>query len=297
MDYIKYEGARPGQIRDMIARAPVAYVPVGALEWHGEHNPLGLDGLKARYLCEQAAARTGGVVFPPIFWGAFDTMPFPFTFHFERRHFAPLVRQTLDQLAAWDVKLIVILTGHYPPSLIALLRRECRRFNRRQRRALAIGAPEMVFAHDLDYFGDHAGAWETSIMMAIAPELVDVSVLPAGLTAVPRMTDLGVMGQDPKTNASPEKGRAAIARITENLAALVGRALTENTDAAIEDAYRFSDRALRVLSPRILHVIREALDVHSLRELIRYGLASRRLPTISKRRRSDHLRPGGTAGE
>jgi creatinine amidohydrolase len=285
MDYLRYELARPARMRAMIARAPVAYVPFGALEWHGEHNPLGLDGLKAHHLCCRAAERTGGVVFPPVYWGAFDTMPFPFTFHFERRRLAPQVRETLDQLAGWGFKMIVLLTGHYPPTQIALLRRECRRFNRRQSRAFAFGAPETVLATELDYFGDHAGMWETSIMMAISPELVDLNVIPAGLSAVPRMTEQGIMGQDPKAHANAEKGAAAIDHISANLAALVERTLAEQSPAAIEAAYRASDRALRVFSPHILHVIRTALDVHSLRELIRYGWSSWRLPTIARKRK------------
>jgi creatinine amidohydrolase len=84
MEFIFYEVSRPAHLREMLARSPVAYVPFGALEWHGEHGPLGLDGLKAHHLCARTAERTGGVVFPPVWWGAFDTMPFPFTFHFPR---------------------------------------------------------------------------------------------------------------------------------------------------------------------------------------------------------------------
>jgi len=273
MNYIQYEESRPEAVREMLASAPVAYVPMGALEWHGEHNPLGLDGLKAYALCAKAAERTGGVLFPPVFWGAFDTVPFPFTFRFKRRVVKGMTRQMLEQLADWGFKMSVILTGHYPPSLIKLLRQECRRMNK-QGRTLAIGVPEQVFAVDLDYYGDHAGMWETSIMMALRPELVNLDLLPAGLSSLERMKQLGIMGKDPKTHASAEKGQMAIEHIVNGLATVVERALKEQNDRAIEEVYRKYAEALKIFSPRIRHVIEEALDVHSLGELLKYGLWS-----------------------
>ena len=39
---------RPDQIVQEIERCPLAYLPVGPLEWHGPHLPLGVDALNAR---------------------------------------------------------------------------------------------------------------------------------------------------------------------------------------------------------------------------------------------------------
>jgi creatinine amidohydrolase len=273
MNFIRYEESRPQQMREMMKKAPVAYVPLGALEWHGEHGPLGLDGLKAHALCEAAAEITGGVVFPSVYWGAFGTVPFPFTFHFKKSGINYLVRESLRQLEGMGFMVVVLLTGHYPPAQIKLLRKECRRFNKKGK-ALALGAPEQVFAVDLDYFGDHAGMWETSLMLAIRPELVDLTAMPKGLSTLDRLKLYGVMGQDPAEKAGADKGRRAITLIASNLAAAVERALKEGKDASFEEAYKKYDRALIPFSRKIFHVIREALDVHSLPELIRYGLWS-----------------------
>ena len=266
MKFIRYEESRPAQLREVLAEAPVAYVPFGALEWHGEHGPLGLDGLKAHGLCAAAAALTGGVVFPPVYWGAFDTMPFPFTFHFRPAGIKALVRQALPQLAGMGFQVIVLLTGHYPARQIKLLRRECRRFNRRGQ-ALALGAPEQVFATRLDYYGDHAGMWETSIMLAMRPETVDLAAMPAGLPTLERLKRFGVMGQDPASRADAERGRQAIAHIAGELAQAVLQARRDRSDRAFEVLYENYDEALRP-SRRL---IREALDVHSMLELVRYG--------------------------
>src|SRR5688500_9950512 len=58
--------------RELVARrseAAVAWLPLGTIEWHGHHLPLGFDGVKAEALCVRAASEVGGVVFPPQFYG------------------------------------------------------------------------------------------------------------------------------------------------------------------------------------------------------------------------------------
>jgi creatinine amidohydrolase/Fe(II)-dependent formamide hydrolase-like protein len=47
----------------------LAYLPVGSLEWHGDHMPFGTDYLTVTHIAEEAARRFGGVVFPPIYYG------------------------------------------------------------------------------------------------------------------------------------------------------------------------------------------------------------------------------------
>jgi creatinine amidohydrolase len=276
MTFAIYEQSRPAHLRAAIKEAPVAYVPIGALEWHGEHGPLGLDGLKARRLCELAAERTGGVVFPTVFWGAFDTMPFPFTFHFSKSAFMNQIREILRQLPSWGFTVIVLLTGHYPPSLVRALKRECRHFNRRGG-ALAIGVPEQAFATDVRYYGDHAGMWETSIMMALMPESIDLRKLPTGLDAAARLTQCGVMGRDPTSKASAEKGATVIEHIVSRLVTSVSTVLQTQNDAAFEAIYAEHAGAMKILSPHAFSLAREALGVGSVYELVRYAIAGARL--------------------
>jgi creatinine amidohydrolase len=33
----------PSELREALAKRPVGYVPLGAVEWHCEHLPIGLD--------------------------------------------------------------------------------------------------------------------------------------------------------------------------------------------------------------------------------------------------------------
>ena len=47
MSEVRLERMRPDQIDATKARRTAIYLPFGALEWHGVHNPVGLDALKA----------------------------------------------------------------------------------------------------------------------------------------------------------------------------------------------------------------------------------------------------------
>ena len=47
---LQFEYLLPWQIRKRVADRPVAYIPLGTYEWHGEHLPLGLDSLTAHGL-------------------------------------------------------------------------------------------------------------------------------------------------------------------------------------------------------------------------------------------------------
>ncbi len=275
MNYVKYIECRPAQLQAAIKESPIAYVPIGALEWHGEHGPLGLDGIKAEALCQAAAERSGGVVFPPVFWGAFDTMPFPFTLHYKRRGIKDMIRRTMVQLEEWGFKVIIMLTGHYPPTQVRMLRRESRRFNKKGT-AFAMGIPEQALAADMGYFGDHAGMWETSLMLAIRPELIDLETLEPGLNALQRMVRMGIMGKDPRDEADKEKGRLAVDKIASGMAMTARRVVEEGTDDAIEEVYENFARAMKPS----WRLAREALDVKGVGELALYGAYGLFLPQI-----------------
>ncbi|HEY3118237.1 MAG TPA: creatininase family protein, partial [Chloroflexota bacterium] len=70
---VQFELMRPQEIADERARCPVAFIPLGPLEWHGPHLPLGTDGLVAYAVALEVAQTIGGVVLPPYFVGT-DTI-------------------------------------------------------------------------------------------------------------------------------------------------------------------------------------------------------------------------------
>ena len=74
-DQVQFELMRPAQIVEARRRCPVAYLPVGPLEWHGPHLPMGTDGIHAHRIALEVARRVGGVVFPPYFLGTDTVRP------------------------------------------------------------------------------------------------------------------------------------------------------------------------------------------------------------------------------
>ena len=65
---VQFEEMFPWEFAQAIAEAPICYLPLGVLEWHGEHNAVGLDAIKAHAICVRAAQQAGGIVVPPLYW-------------------------------------------------------------------------------------------------------------------------------------------------------------------------------------------------------------------------------------
>ena len=66
---VRAELLAPHEIDSRLAERSLVYVPVGSLEYHQEHLPIGLDALNAHGVCLAAAEAHGGVVLPPLFYG------------------------------------------------------------------------------------------------------------------------------------------------------------------------------------------------------------------------------------
>jgi creatinine amidohydrolase len=69
MSEVRYERLRPKQIVAAREACPAAYLPLGTIEWHGFHNPVGLDTMKAHALAVRCAEASGGLVLPPLWYG------------------------------------------------------------------------------------------------------------------------------------------------------------------------------------------------------------------------------------
>lgn len=66
---VLYEELRPEEFIERINNFPVAYLPLGTLEWHGMHLPLGADGLQSKGVFKRLADEIGGIVLPMLFLG------------------------------------------------------------------------------------------------------------------------------------------------------------------------------------------------------------------------------------
>jgi creatinine amidohydrolase/Fe(II)-dependent formamide hydrolase-like protein len=113
----KYEYMRLAQIREVLASCPLAIQPTGLLEWHGEQNPIGMDGLSATYICERVIARLGNGVLMPTNWiGTYGYATYPGGVVFEQDTTEAVFLQIYRELLKIGFRVIVILTGHWGQS-------------------------------------------------------------------------------------------------------------------------------------------------------------------------------------
>ena len=249
----QYERLRPAQVVEKRRECPVAYLPIGNLEWHGEHNPLGLDTLRMNGVLLRCAEKIGGLVFPPLYYGdnreqalmeanAQDRDQIHLKMELPSSNFAPgymyrtiaeqndmyhqLLIHIIFEIASLGFKVIVIGAGHYP--LIDHARAAigvAHQSLKRQRKALAWTFTGYELVRDIfEGAGDHGGKWETSMLMALEPGLTDMSCLPKDLNE----TIIGI-SHNGVQQSTREYGEKIVAAIVERVAVKV-RDMLENFD-------------------------------------------------------------------
>jgi len=232
---VRLEYMRPEQVAAARTKRPAIYVAFGSIEWHGYHNVVGLDALKAHEQLVGLAARVGGVVYPPVFFGSGGGHgEWPSSFMVSPEPMRRIVTELLRGFERDGYETCVLLSGHYP--------------NRTQYLDGAIedyagaGGTMRVMAlvenQAPGVGGDHASLYETSFMMYLHPGTVDAERMRASPTDDVTGPDVrknwmgdeyeghpnyGLVGADPRGNASAEIGRVGTERLIEHLAAWVMR--------------------------------------------------------------------------
>ena len=223
-----YEKLLPAEIETILAHAPVAYLPWGALEYHGKHAAVGLDGLKAHGLCVELAKVAGGLVLPPVYLAANtikEAKDLPHRRHslnFREETVRLLAREHLEQLADEKFRVVFLLAGHVGQPHYDILKDEAQTFNAAQAGTRVICTSETDLVSKDLVIVNHAALGEISFLLSLHPECVDLSRLPQDRE--PTLADDAVWGPDPRT-ASAEKGRVYTAAFVAAAQAQVAAAL------------------------------------------------------------------------
>jgi creatinine amidohydrolase len=221
MQEMRMEWLRPRELEARLVQTPVAYVPLGTLEFHGWHLPLGFDALKAAAICERVAERTGGIVLPPSFFGfSGGHKAYTGSIISEREHVLANLRLTAGRLIDMGARVLVFLTGHYPIEQVEGVKQVAAETMARHEgvTVLALSEAEAVPG---EFRGDHAATWETAIALELMPEHVNMEAF-----AVEEDPLHGICGPDPRTTSSAELGQRAVLDTVEQLAARVQEAVT-----------------------------------------------------------------------
>lgn len=244
---VLYSELIPDEFRERLSDAPIAYLPLGTLEWHGEHMPLGSDGIQSQDFFIKLAKEVGGIVLPMLFLGpdkmkmdgdqelygmdySYDDPGDPH-FYEERQldgsaywipdeTFKNILDATLKQLKRAGFRVIVA-HGHGPSTHF---------FNEMIPHWKEKYGLECLTCWGSEYddeglglMVDHAAMNETSLVMALRPELIQMEKLPKDLNEWP----IGIMGKDPRTHASEELGNKIISLQLQRMKEILTEKLKE----------------------------------------------------------------------
>ena len=178
--------------------APV-FIPLGATEQHGPHLPLGVDVYLPTAIASRVAVEVGGIVAPTIPYG-YKSQPrsgggerFPGTTGLDAQTFALGLRDVIRGLGYHGARRLVVFNGHFEnswPSVegVDLGLRELRRDGIADMQVMRLEYWDFIGRDTLDkLFPDgfpgteleHASLLETSLMLAIRPDLVDMTKVPS----------------------------------------------------------------------------------------------------------------------
>ena len=111
---VKYEElTAPEFVQAVKLSDGVVILPIGILEKHGPHLPLGTDMLDCRELALQAAKKEYSIVFPEYYFGQiYEAKHQPGTIAYSAELVWNLLQETCEELARNGLKKIIIVNGH-----------------------------------------------------------------------------------------------------------------------------------------------------------------------------------------
>jgi creatinine amidohydrolase len=182
-------------------------VPLGSVEHHGGHLPLGADALLADAVGRECSRRLGAALAPTLRLGCSDQHAgLPGTLTLRTETLTAVVTQTAHALARQGFTMIALVSAHggNRAALEAAVA---------ELTGSLSGAVTCAPAGDVGPDpGTYSGAWLTSVMLALHPELVDLAKAGPGL------------GSELET-ASAKRGREHIERFVDSIVASVRAAI------------------------------------------------------------------------
>jgi creatinine amidohydrolase len=170
MTWLEVEGA--------LTRTDVALIPVGSIEQHGKHLPLGTDSYAAMEACKLIAQRADALVTPVVLSGiSAHHLGFPGSLALSPETFEQVIFETAQNLIHHGIRKIAIYNGHGGNG--ASVANVITRINNSTvATAVDLGQlelPAVESPYDAPAFDWHAGVGETSWMLYLTPQLVQMS--------------------------------------------------------------------------------------------------------------------------
>ena len=225
---------------------PVLLWPVGATEPHGPHSPLSTDVLISQGMCERAARaliddpKVRALVLPPLPFGVTRfAAAFTGAIHVSEEALEAMLHDVLRSLIGQGFVYSLIVNNHFEPEHVQTIHRAIDSI--KGETGVLTGYLDLTRRHRAERLtdevregGSHAGQYETSLILADHPELVDRDALdslaPAPVNLAKEIgegsKDFVEMGLSEAYNGTPseasaQEGDASYAELTEMLVSLI----------------------------------------------------------------------------
>lgn len=189
---MKMEELSTTEIREYLETQNAVLIPVGSIEQHGAHLPLGTDTLLVNYIVDQVSDLTHIPMLPVISYGpCFNSSSHEGTISISTRVLYDLVHGIVSALYRQGFRKFFLISGHADENQLFTLREVAEDFMKSKEDAffhlLCTYHVNLEVAEEwLDITGDfHAGAVETSLMLYLRPDLVHISKYTAGNNEIP----------------------------------------------------------------------------------------------------------------
>jgi creatinine amidohydrolase len=222
-------------VRDRLAAGAVAILPIGAgAKEHGLHMPMAADQVFADYFARALAEKIDALIWPTLTYGAYPAfVAYAGSVSLSDETFQAIVTEIADALVGFGAERVLIvdtgvstiapvdaaITASRQPSLIRHLK-------------VFDGPRFRATVHELmqQPYGSHADEIETSLMLVVAPELVDMARAKPSLFSAAGPSP-GALAPDDRTSpnyapsgsfgdptlASADKGSRLLAAIIEDV--------------------------------------------------------------------------------
>lgn len=167
-------------VRDRLSAGAIPVLPIGAsCKQHGLHLPLETDAIQAEWFAAKIAERLDALIWPTLGYGYYPAfVAYPGSVSIDAQVFTAITTQIIvSLLAVTSGPVLVINTGiSTGPGLYQAI--ESSGAPDRVRRFSPYLGPEFLrvrAAMSQQRYGSHADEVETSVMLVIAPQRVDLS--------------------------------------------------------------------------------------------------------------------------
>lgn len=167
------------ELERAVRESGVCLLPISCLERHSDHLPLGTDMFTAYELSKQAAEIEPAVVFPHYYFGQiYEARCFPGTITIPPVLLIELLSHVVDEIGRNGFKKIILISGHGGNRHLLPFFCQCQLSERKdyqvyyfQRTKSPEQQAEIKNLRETNY-GEHADEVETSMILALRPELV-----------------------------------------------------------------------------------------------------------------------------